>query len=93
MKLSRLQRNSFPFGCLVGLLAPIVAYVITAWFASFNIIIGGKPLGLYVIAALINLLFVRFFYRNGLERSARGVILVTFVSVLLLIFIEKLSLI
>ncbi|GGH01168.1 hypothetical protein GCM10007415_41540 [Parapedobacter pyrenivorans] len=54
--------------------------------------IGIQPLSLYVIAALINLLFIRFFYRSMLEQPARGVILITFVASLLLIFTEKLSL-
>ena len=50
------------------------------------------PLGLYVIAAAINLLLTRLLYRKALDRSARGVLLVTFMALLLLIFIDKLSL-
>jgi hypothetical protein len=71
-------------------MAPFVAHMLTV-FTSWNLALGNKPLSLYVIAALINLLLVRFFYRNALEKSARGVILITFVGVLLLIFVGKLS--
>ncbi|SKB69735.1 hypothetical protein SAMN05660226_02735 [Parapedobacter luteus] len=91
MNISKLQRNSFLFGCAIGFLAPAIAYVLTLWFDSQRITIGDRPTALYVIAALINLLLVRFFYRNELERSARGVILVTFAAALLLIIVEKLS--
>ena len=85
-----MKRNSFFFGCIVGLLAPVVAHLLTL-FTSWNMAIGNKSLSLYVIAALINLLFVRFFYRNALEKSARGVILITFVAAILLIFMQNLS--
>lgn len=87
-----MQRNSLLSGLGIGLLAPIVAHMLTK-FTSLSFPFGSKPLGLYVIAALINLLLVRYFYRKGLEQAARGVILITFVLALLLIFTTKLSLI
>jgi len=51
------------------------------------------PLTLYVVAAAINLLLLRFFFRRALDRTGRGVLLVTFLAVILLIFIDKQSLI
>ena len=50
------------------------------------------PMSLYVVAAAVNMLLVRFLYRGGLSRSAQGVVLVTFVALLFLIFTDKLSL-
>lgn len=85
-----MKRNSFFFGCIVGLIAPVIAHLLTL-FTSWNMAIGNKSLSLYVIAALINLLFVRFFYRNVLEKSARGVILITFLAAIVLIFTKNLS--
>lgn len=84
-----MQGNPFLSGLVLGLLAPVAAHILTK-FTSLPFFIGSKPLGLYVIAALINLLLVRYFYRNGREPMARGVILITFVLVLLLIFTTKL---
>lgn len=85
-----MKRNSFFFGGVLGLIMPIIAHLLTL-FTTWNMAIGNKSLSLYVIAALINLLFVRFFYRNALEKSARGVILITFVAAIVLIFTENLS--
>ncbi len=79
-----------PIGVAIGLLAPVAAYVLTK-VTAWDMQLGGKPLSIYVIAALINLLLVRFFYRNARERSARGVILITFAAALLLIFTDSLK--
>jgi len=86
------RRNTFIFGCAIGAVAPAIAHLLTL-FTSWNMMLGNKPLSLYVISALINLLLVRFFYRNALERSARGVVLITFVAALLLIFIMDIGII
>lgn len=87
-----MQRNSFLAGIGIGLLPLLIAYVLTN-FTPLSISFGLKPLGLYVIAALINLLVIRYLYQRGLEQAARGVILSTFVLAMLLIFTSKLSLI
>lgn len=77
-------------GCLVGVLAPSVAY----WLkTSASLGMATHPLSPYVVAAAINLLLIRFFYRKGLDRCAQGILLITFVAALLLVFIDKLSLV
>lgn len=83
-----MKRNSFFLGSLLGVLAPLVASLLKA-FSSLGTTM--HPLSLYVIAAVINLVIIRTFFRQSLDRSARGVLMVTFVALLLLIFIEKLS--
>ncbi len=87
-----MQKNPLLSGLGIGLLAPLCAHVLTR-FTTLSVPFGSKQLGLYVIAALINLLVVRYLYWKGLEQAARGVILITFVSAMLLIFTTKLSLI
>lgn len=79
------RKDNFLIGALLGLILPILAYGLTRW-TDLATLIGNKPLSLYVIAALINLLLVRYFYRQGHENTARGVIMMTFVGVLALIF-------
>jgi len=85
-----MQQNPFLLGLGIGLIAPLCAHVLTR-FTALSVPFGSKQLGLYVIAALINLLVVRYFYRKGSEHAARGVILITFVLAMLLIFTTKLS--
>jgi len=85
-----MRRNSFLLGSLLGASAPAVAYILKV-FSPLGTTM--HPLSLYVIAAGINLLLLRFFYRQARERTARGVLLITFLALVLLIFIEKLSLV
>ncbi|PPL01890.1 hypothetical protein [Parapedobacter indicus] len=89
--MNQMQQNSLLLGLSIGLLAPLCAHILTT-FTTLSVPFGSKQLGLYVIAALINLFVVRYFYRKGLEKAARGVILITFVLAMLLIFTTKLSL-
>lgn len=86
-----MQQHPFLSGLGIGLLAPLCAHGLTR-FTTLSVPFGSKQLGLYVIAALINLLIVRYFYRKGLEQTARGVIFTTFILAMLLIFTTKLSL-
>lgn len=78
------MRNNFLKGAGLGLIAPALAVLLTR-FAQLPDFLAAKPLSLYVIAALINLLMVRYFYRNEQDLSGRGVVLVTFIGLLVLI--------
>ncbi len=76
---------------LLGSVAPIFAFLLT----YFNISIietGDKNLSFYVIAALVNLLLVRYYYRNELSNSARGVILITFIATMAAMLLGDFSL-
>lgn len=83
----RVNTNNVAFGCVIGLLFPAVAYLLTS--SSANTLISGKPLGFYAVAALINLLLVRHFFRKDREQTARGIILATFVAVLALLIAQR----
>ncbi len=80
-----LQKNNLLTGILSGLAAPLLAIFFTE-IVSFSF---RQPHTLYVLAALVNLLLLRFYYRNGREQSARGVILVTFAAMLSLLWIKS----
>jgi hypothetical protein len=80
-----LQKNTLLAGLLSGLAAPLLAMLFTeVWTFSLR-----QPHTWYVLAALANLLLLRFHYRNGREQAARGVILVTFVAMLSLLWVRS----
>lgn len=85
-----MKRNNFIFGILLGVVAPLVAHLFSL-FTDWAKLIGGKEISLYVIAALLNLLLVRYYYRNTMESTARGLILITFLATIVLIFTKNLS--
>lgn len=75
---------------MLGLGAPVAAHLLSQ-FTTWARILGGKEISLYVIAALLNLLLVRYYYRNEMEKTGRGVVLITFVATIILIFTKNLS--
>lgn len=80
-----MKKDNLFFGALLGLVAPIIAFVMSR-FNLIGIDIGSKSLSFYAIAALINLLLMRYYYRNEMENSARGIILITFMSAMAVLF-------
>lgn len=86
-----MQKDSFFIGTGIGLIAPILAYLAMTYTTLQQSFFADKPIALYVIAALINLIIVRFTYRAGKESVAKGVVLITFLVMILLIILTKLK--
>jgi hypothetical protein len=85
-----MKKDNLFFGCLLGLVAPIIAFIMSQ-FNLTGIDIGNKTLSFYVIAALINLLLMRYYYRNGMGNSARGIILITFIGAMAMLFFREVN--
>jgi predicted exporter len=82
-----MRQNTFLNGLLLGLLAPVAAFLISKYVPLGGIFLE-KPLAIYVIAGLINLIAMRFLYRSGREEIAKGILFSTFIGVLYLIFYQ-----
>lgn len=80
-----MKKDNLFFGALLGLVAPLIAFIMSR-FNLIGIDIGDKSLSFYVIAALINLLLMRYYYRNEMGASARGIILITFIGAMAVLF-------
>ena len=86
-----MKKDSFILGTLIGAVAPIVAYLLSTFSSLQQSIFPDKPIAMYVFAAVINLIVVRFTYRAGYEKLAKGIVLITFLAMILLIFGTKLK--
>lgn len=75
-----MQRDSFIVGVIIGALAPIVAYLATTYTALQQQFFADKPIALYVLAAVVNLVIVRFAFKAGKSSFAKGIVLVTFLA-------------
>lgn len=80
------MKNSLSLGLLAGVIFPLVAYFLTEFTELQRSFFLDKPIAIYVIAAVINLGIFRFTYRAGKDAFAKGVLLTTFVAMLVLIF-------
>lgn len=85
-----MKKNNFSFGLFLGSLAPVLAYVVS-YFELTGIDVGEKKLSFYVLAALVNLLLLRYYYRNEWSNTARGIILITFMGAIALLFLRDLG--
>jgi hypothetical protein len=82
-----LKKNNLLFGILIALIFPAIAWLIAGLLAN-NIYIINKPAMPYFVAIALNLVLMRISFSKGADKTARGVILTTFV-VMALIFILK----
>lgn len=86
-----MNKDNLFFGILIGLIAPLIVFLMSR-FNLTGIDVGSKNLSFYVIAALINLLLMRYYYRNEMGNSARGIILITFIGAMAFLFFREGSL-
>ena len=82
-----LNKNSMLTGALAALIFPAIAFV-TPYLLKNNIIIINRPALPYFIAVALNLIIMRFAFKKDLDRTGKGIILATFVC-MLVVFILK----
>ncbi|NGM61063.1 hypothetical protein G5B30_03930 [Sphingobacterium sp. SGG-5] len=85
------MKNSFLLGVLIGAIFPLLAYGLTTFTELQKVVFAQKPIALYVIAAVINLVAVRFIYRSGRENTGKGIILITFLAMVVMVLALKIK--
>ena len=84
-----LKKNSIFTGVLVSLIFPVIACV-AAYLLRNNITVINKPALPYFVAVAINMVLIRVSLKKELELTGKGLMLATFV-IMLLIFILKIQ--
>jgi hypothetical protein len=84
------NKNSLPLGLLAGAIAPVIAWIIFDYILHNDALIMNKPGVPYLIAIGINLVLIRFAVKRGLDQTSRGIMLITFVAMVLL-FVLKIN--
>lgn len=84
-------KNTFALGLVVGGIFPLIAYLLTQYTNLLTTFMPEKPLAISVIVAVINLAIFRFSYRAGKEFFAKGVMLATFIAMVVFIYVIKLK--
>lgn len=89
-----MMRNSVVTGVGIGAVAPLIAFFLTHHTALIAQYFPNKPIVFYVLAAGINMIFVRVFFRKEQpqDQVAKGIILTTFIGLLLLLYFFKMNL-
>lgn len=86
-----MQKKDFILGMVIGVIAPLASYLLTQYTSLQQDYFVEKPIAIHVLAAAINLVVVRFAYRAGKESLAKGVMLLTFLAMVVLIWLTKLK--
>ncbi len=85
------MKNNVLLGVLLGAIFPLLAYVLTTFTELQRTLFSQKPIALYVMAAVVNLVAVRFIYRSGRENTAKGIVLVTFLAMVLMVVVLRIK--
>ena len=81
------SKNNLYLGIVVALIFPAAAFI-TATLLNTNLYLMNKPALPYFAAIAANLILLRIFYKNGADKTSRGIMLATFV-LMLAIFLFK----
>jgi len=85
-----LNKNSFITGILAAFIFPVIAWG-AAYLLKTNVEIINRPALPYFVAIALNLILMRFILKKELDQTARGIMLATFI-IMLLVFIFKVHL-
>lgn len=79
---------------LIGAFAPLFAYMLTRYTDFAQQYFSTKPFVFYVLAAALNLILVRVFYRKEFPQDniAKGIMITTFIGMLLILYFYKVHL-
>ncbi|TDS14908.1 hypothetical protein [Sphingobacterium paludis] len=86
------MRDSIWIGVGLGAVFPLLAYALTTYTSLPTQLFPTKPFAFYVVAAGINLVLMRVFYKRAVpyDQTAKGIVLITFLGMLLFLYFFKL---
>jgi len=86
-----MNKNSILTGLLIGAIAPILSLLLTYYTLLQQTIAPNKPTVLFLIAGVINLILMRMVYKKGFDNMGKGIMLITFVSMLIILYTQKIT--
>lgn len=85
------MKNSILMGFLLGILAPIAAFLLMRYTDVQMQVFPDKPTALYVIAAAINLVSCWICYKQERDKIGNGLVLATFVGMMILVLTKNIQ--
>lgn len=83
------MKDNIGTGVVLGAFFPLVAYLLTNFTDLAIGLLTEKPISMYVLAAAINLIAVRFIYRSGREATVKGIVLITFIAMVIMALVLR----
>jgi len=84
-------KNNSWIGLGVGTVSPVLAYILVRFTDLELHFLPEKPMAIYTIAVLVNLVLLRFAYRSGKDHLGKGIIASTFLAMILYLITHRIT--
>jgi hypothetical protein len=84
-------KNNFWIGLGIGAIFPALAHVLVRFTDLELHFLPEKPMAIYTIAVLVNLILLRFIYRAGNDHTGKGIMVSTFLAMVLYLITHKIT--
>lgn len=85
------MKNNIWIGLGIGTVSPILAHILVRFTDIELHFLPEKPMAIYTIAVLVNLVLLRFAYRSGNDQLGKGIIASTFLAMLLYLITQRVT--
>lgn len=75
----------------IGAVSPALAHVLVRFTDLELHFLPQKPMAIYTLAVLVNLVLLRFVYRAGNDHTGKGIVVSTFLAMLLYLLTHKVT--
>jgi hypothetical protein len=83
-----LKKNNITIGLLAGLIVPGITWFIFGCLLKNQTVILNKPVIPYLLAIALNLFAIKYFFKTGRDQTGTGMILCTFVVMILAFLLQ-----
>jgi len=84
-------KNNLWIGVGIGAVFPTLAHVLVRFTDLELHFLPQKPMAIYTLAVLVNLVLLRFVYRAGNDHTGKGILVSTFLAMLLYLLTHKVT--
>lgn len=75
----------------IGAVFPALAHILVRFTDLELHFLPQKPMAIYTLAVLVNLVLLRFVYRAGNDHTGKGIVVSTFLAMLLYLLTHKVT--
>jgi hypothetical protein len=83
-----LKKNNIITGMLAAWVLPVITWGVFGFILKNRIVIANKPAIPYLVAIALNLFIIKYLFKKGADQTGTGMILCTFVA-MILVFLFK----
>ena len=83
-----LKKNNIAIGLFAGLIVPGITWLIFGYILKNQAVILNKPAIPYLLAIALNLFAIKYLFKTGKDQTGMGMILCTFVVMILAFLLQ-----